>query len=216
MKSDNLINDAISAAKNGCNEEVVSLLEQFLRANVIVGKNKFDLTKFVSKDTLRPAMQGILHESGLKIATNGNILVAIEDEYEEEFEGQIIGTKGNIIDQSTQKYPAWMSVLPYKDLNPVSLSDIDNTVKAIKEAAKLAKMEKRNVSVMIKDTDGEDLYFESENFLKFLSFCKQYPSAGIFLHGAGKKDKIFARDGYNVCLLMAYTRHYDNSIVNAN
>ena len=95
MKEVKLIEEAIRSTNE---DGIRQMLEQFLRANTVVRDEKLDLSKFVCKDNQRPAITGILHEKGLKVATDGAILVAIYSHYKSEYEGKVITPKGEIID----------------------------------------------------------------------------------------------------------------------
>jgi hypothetical protein len=184
------------------------MLEQFLLANTVVRNEKLDLSRFVGKDDMRPAMTGILHEKGLKIATDGSILVAIYAHYKPELEGKIITPKGEIIDGT---YPNWKSVLPAPEsLMAVKLNRLFVDVsRRIKQAETIAKIDTKKVYVSISHND-EKLYFRSDYFTKFLTFLKTYPGAVM---GIRPNSCIYAKSNSNLCLLMLFKIDTDSVVV---
>jgi len=206
MKEIKLIEEAIRSTNE---DGIRQMLEQFLRANTVVRDEKLDLSKFVCKDDMmRPAMTGILHEKGLKVATDGFILVAIYSHYKSEFEGKVITPKGEIIDGT---YPNWKSVLP----TPESLKNIKlnrliaDVFRRIKQAETIAKIGGKQVFVSI-TCDDEKVYFRSDYFTKFLTFLKTYPGASM---GFRQKSFLYASNNKNLCLLMLSTIDNDCVVV---
>ena len=51
---------------------------------------KFDFYKYASKEACRPAMCGIFHDKGQKVASDAHILIAKKEDYPEEYEGKIL------------------------------------------------------------------------------------------------------------------------------
>jgi hypothetical protein len=204
IKEINLIEDAIRLSNE---DGIREMLEQFLRANTVVRDEKLDLSKFVSKDNLTPSLTGILHENGLKVASDSHILVAIYSHYKSEFEGKIITPKGLVVDGS---YPNWKSVLPAPEsLKTIKLNRlIAYVLRKIKQAETIAKINQKNVLVSISHND-EKLYFRSEYFTKFLTFLKTYPGANL---GVRQNTCIYASMNKNLCLLMLSSID-NNSIV---
>jgi hypothetical protein len=182
------------------------MLEQFLLANTVVRDEKLDLSRFVGKDNMRPAMTGILHENGLKIATDGSILVAIYAHYKSELEGKIITPKGEIVDGT---YPNWKLALPAPEsLETIKLNRLFADVsRRIKQAETIAKIDAKQVCVSISHND-EKLYFRSDYFTKFLTFLKTYPGAVM---GVRPNSCIYAKSNSNLCMLMLFRT--DNNCV---
>jgi len=194
MKEIKLIEDAIRHT----NEDGIRLmLEQFLRANTVFRDEKLDLSKFVGKDEMRPAMTGILHENGLKVASDSHILVAVYSHYKSEYEGKIVTPKGEIIDGS---YPNWKSVLPEPEsLKTIKLNRlIADVIRRIKQTETIAKINQKDVMVSISHND-EKIYFRSEYFTKFLTFIKTYPGASL---GVCQNICLYASVNKNLCMLM--------------
>src|SRR5574344_2024824 len=59
---------------------------------------KFDFYKYASKEACRPAMCGIFHDKGQKVASDAHILIAKKEDYPEEYEGKILGKDGRFIE----------------------------------------------------------------------------------------------------------------------
>ena len=75
MKEVKLIEEAIRSSNE---DGIRQMLEQFLRANTVVWDEKLDLSKFVGKDEMRPAMTGCPVFSMLRsIHSNFGILVRL-------------------------------------------------------------------------------------------------------------------------------------------
>jgi hypothetical protein len=197
MKEVKLIEDAIRYTNE---DGIRKMLEQFLRANTIVRDEKLDLSKFVCKDDMRPALTGILHENGLKVATDSHILVAIYSHYKSEFEGKIVTPKGVIVDGS---YPNWKSVLPTPEsLKTIKLNRLFADVsRRIKQAETIAKIGDKEVFVSL-SCENEKMYFRSDYFTKFLTFLKTYPGASM---GVLQKSCLYASNNRNLCMITMFS-----------
>ena len=205
MKEVKLIEDAIRFTNE---DGIRQMLEQFIRANTVVRDEKLDLSKFVGKDDMRPVMTGILHENGLKVASDGSILIAVYSHYKSEFEGKIITPKGEIIDGT---YPNWKSVLP----KPESLKSIKmnrlfaDVIRRIKQAETIAKIDDKEVFVSL-SCDNEKMYFRSDYFTKFLTFLKTYPGANM---GVWQNSCLYASNNRNLCMIMMFSIEKTNKCV---
>ena len=205
MKEISLIEDAIRLTNE---DGIKQMLEQFIRANTVIRDEKLDLSKFVGKDNMRPVMTGILHENGLKIASDGPIIVAIYSHYKSEFEGKVITPKGEIIDGT---YPNWKSVLPSPEsLKTVKLSKlIADAIRKIKQVEAIAKIGDKKVCVSI-TCDGEKMYFLSDYFTKFLTFLRTYPGASMSVK---QNSFLYASSNKNLCMLMMVSADDDCIVV---
>jgi hypothetical protein len=205
MKEVQLIEDAIRQTNE---DGIKQMLEQFIRANTVVRDEKMDLSRFIGKDAKRPAMTGILHENGLKIATDGAILVVIYSYYKSGLEGKIITPKGEIVDGT---FPNWKAVLPSPEsLKSVSLKRlIADMTRRIKQAETIAKINGKKVFVSIPCDDGK-MYFPSDYFTKFLTFLKTYPGASLSVK---QNSFIYAHNHHNLCLLMTFSVDKDCMII---
>lgn len=70
-------------------------------------KGKFDLRKWCADDELRPVMNGIYHDGGFQVASDGHKLCCIKADYDAELEHKIIGPNGDEVDG---RYPNYKSV----------------------------------------------------------------------------------------------------------
>jgi hypothetical protein len=194
MKEVKLIEDAIRQTNE---DGIRQMLEQFILANTAFRDEKLDLSKFVGKDDMRPVMTGILHENGLKVASDSFILVAVYAHYKSDLEGKIVTPKGKIIDGS---YPNWKSVLPAPEsLETIKLNRlIADVSRRIKQAETIAKIDAKKVLVSLPH-NGKNLYFFSDYFTRFLTFIKTYPGASM---GVKENTCIYASLNKNLCLLM--------------
>lgn len=68
-----------------------------------------DFFRYVSTDERRPYMQGVYHDNGFKIATNGCVLAMCRASYESRFEGVILSKELIPIEGS---FPNYKRVLP--------------------------------------------------------------------------------------------------------
>lgn len=100
----------------------------------ISGIDLFSFTENLIKK--RIATKGVYHNKGYKIATDGFILVAVKDTYDNELEEKAIDKKGGIIEDI---YPNWFEIVEkvknIKSMKPVNLciSKFDAWVKQIKK-----------------------------------------------------------------------------------
>ena len=151
-------------------------------------------------------MTGILHEKGLKVATDGSILVAIYSHYKSEYEGKVITPRGEVIDGT---FPNWKAVLPSQEsLKTVKLSNlIADALRKIKHAETIAKIDSKQVFVSL-SCDNEKMYFRSDYFTKFLTFIRTYPGANM---GVRQNNCLYASNNNNLCMLAMFNT--DNECV---
>lgn len=147
MKPESLkeLKDALSWLENiRDNEETKSSVEFAIKAinhaiyyETPKPKGKFDLRKWCSDDQLIPVMNGIYHDEGFQIASDGHVLCCIKADYDAELEHKIIGDNGDEIDG---RYPNYKSVrgtdykLEYK-IDTEKVYDALRQYKAAKKAA---------------------------------------------------------------------------------
>lgn len=73
---------------------------------------KFNIYNYVANDKFRPALNGVFHEEGNRVASDKYILVALKEGYDHDVEGKIIGPDGAEINQA---YPKWQSIIPKQE-----------------------------------------------------------------------------------------------------
>ena len=74
---------------------------------------KFNIYDCTSTDEIRYVMNGVYHDNGYKVASNGYVLCAVKQEYAPELEGKIVTKSGEFIEG---RYPKWRSVICGEDI----------------------------------------------------------------------------------------------------
>jgi len=159
-------------------------------------KGKFDIWKFIKKDDHRPAMTGIFHDKGYKVASDSHILVAVKDSYQKENEGKIIDKKKNVIEAM---YPKWRELLQKGEDSGIDAKHLASFVAGVKE------LEGKNFkdAKIIVPLGGEMRAFNAEGLENFLRAVdeiggkitfKPLGSAGksLMLQAEGKKGYALA------------------------
>lgn len=70
---------------------------------------KINYYDFVSVDECRRSLMGVYHKNGLKVMTDGKILLAVKENYDPSLEGVILSKSMEKIDG---QYPNWNKVVP--------------------------------------------------------------------------------------------------------
>lgn len=80
--------------------------------------NMFDYAANEKEKPNMPVMYGTYHDGGYKVANDGNILLAVKDDYAADKEGKVLQPDGTLTDG--YKYPKWRMVIPCEqpDFNP--------------------------------------------------------------------------------------------------
>lgn len=161
MKNKELL---INALKISESKEVKNLITQFLLSNELQKKSKFNPYNYVSKNKLHPAMTGVLHSNGYKVATNLQTLIAYRDDYNDDLESKIVNKKGVIIDA---RYPNWEAVIPTDD--NLQYFDLDTS----KMTAVLAKykLDKKIDKYSKKYINFKGTHFDVEYFASLCAFA---------------------------------------------
>lgn len=161
MKNKELL---IEALKTNESKDIKNLITQFLLSNELQKKSKFNPYNYVSKDELRPAITGVFHSNGYKVATNTHILIAYTDDYNDDLESKIVNKKGAIIDA---RYPNWEAVIPTDD--NLQYFDLDTS----KMTAILAKykLDKKLDKDSKKFINFKGTHFNVEYFASLCSFA---------------------------------------------
>lgn len=94
-------------------KSLADLIQQVIRAEATTEAKggKFDYFKYV--ENRRPVMQCVFHDEGYKVASDAHILIAIKDNYPEEYEHKMLHADGSFEEYGT--YPKWRSVIPKPD-----------------------------------------------------------------------------------------------------
>lgn len=185
-------NEEISA------EETIKLVENYIRLN-LSAKNtklsKFDFYKYASTDAHRPVMTGVYFDNGFKVASDAYVLVAIEEEYDKQFEGKIINKKGEVIEG---KYPNYKSVIPQTNEKFEIDLDLDKAKKAIDKSKVNKKMNKFIKEDMHIKING--IFFKTYLFELFIVACKQLKNVKIY--DMSEKNQFLAHGLNGDCVIM--------------
>lgn len=101
------------------------LIEAIIRIeSETTSKDKFKIWDYVGKDSIRPAMSCVFHDSGFKVATDARILIALKEEYDPELEGLLLRKNGTIETEHT-KYPKWRNVIPNPEITKMESVELD-------------------------------------------------------------------------------------------
>ena len=65
---------------------------------------KFNIYNYVADDEIRPAMCGVFHDGGNKVACDSHILVAVKAEYPAEYEGSVLLKDGSYVEYEETVY----------------------------------------------------------------------------------------------------------------
>ena len=85
-----------SALYDRGDNEGMALIKDIIRAEAIIPAkcSKFDIYKYVSDDSLRPALGGVFHDHGCMVASDGYIAVMLNRQYPEDYEGKVLFKSG--------------------------------------------------------------------------------------------------------------------------
>ena len=154
----------------------------------------FDLFKYVSKDKIRPNLMGVYHDGGYKVATDSRLLVAVEEQYDESFEGKILSKTGEFIEW---RYPSWRSVLP--DVS--NHKTIDINLEKVEDIAKRAKARKK-AGLALNDAliKVGEVFLRLDYMQKLCSFMKAYKTNTIYYTDENRCIRVIS--GNNTAILM--------------
>lgn len=96
-------------------KSLADLIQQVIRAEATTEAKagKFDYFKYVDNTVARPVMGCVFHDEGFKVASDAHILIAIKDNYPEDFEHKMLHADGSFEKYGT--YPEWRFVIPKPD-----------------------------------------------------------------------------------------------------
>ena len=130
----------------------------------------FDVTV---KEPRRPMFGGVYHDGGMAVATNGVVMFAHKEAYDEAKEGKIITSKGDVIEG---KFPDWRGAIP-KETIPTGLQtepllEFVNGALARMKAEKAKKYEVDGALAYIKFQDGNVVCCQLVDLQKMLRAAK--------------------------------------------
>lgn len=132
--------------------------------------SKFKLEDAVlkEKNSTRPALTGIYHDSGYKVATDTKVLVALKEDYPKSAEGKVF-VKGKPIPQSN--FPKWQFLFNDKFEKSNIPVDFD---KLIEKLSTIKKNEgKMPYDVSLKANDGQVYYYHPDKLMIFAKAAKE-------------------------------------------
>ena len=161
-------------------------------------KGSFDLWDFVSDDECRPAMCGVFHDGGYKVASDATVMAAVRESYDEALEHHIVGKDGRYI---IGKYPKWNTVIPRNDeestAHTIDTAKVYELVKRMKAENKLVgKHERIRAFARIGDT-----FFDAEKLVLACRFMDHYGVTEIRTWAWNRAARIDAPDG-SVLIIM--------------
>lgn len=94
----NALRDPENATIN--NMQAAEMIQQVIRAEAMTQAKagKFNIYNYVAKDKIRPAMNGVFHDNGNKVASDCHILIAIKEDYPAEYEGAVLLKDGSYVE----------------------------------------------------------------------------------------------------------------------
>ena len=165
------------------NETIKALCNEILyidACNTTVKNSKFDIYKYVGKDKTRKRLQGVYYNNGDIVATDGHLLVVLQNQkYNPTYEGKIIGKSGEIFEG---KYPNYKLIKPAK-LDNYILTQLDyNRLEEINKIDKAKVMamqdfEKKYYTPVVKIGDA---YFKLELVNKLVTFMRHIGTNEIY------------------------------------
>ena len=199
----------LSEIYNGLNEnltiEGIELLKEKTRQIIRiesrnVSKGKFSWYDYIANDKLRPVMNGVYYDQSYKVASDGHILLAVKEPYDESLEGKIEAKDGSFIEG---RYPNWRSVLPY-DTEGCRQFEINESLFYDKVKDLRAEYKAANGKGCRWSEDWyvkfDDLIFKAEIFDKFIRAMRQYNRTTFY--NIDKRHCAFVNDEDFKLLLM--------------
>ena len=86
--------------------EINVKIANILRLESPTSSSKFRWYDYTENDkkAIRKQMTGIYHDNGYKVASDSHILIAMKEQYPEEYEGKILKKDGSFVDEKYKKY----------------------------------------------------------------------------------------------------------------
>lgn len=174
MKQRELLESAIRLASDNPSQE--KLLRQFLLANTAAESMKFDMYKYVAKDSIRLVMSCVYFHDGFKVASDAHILICIKEDYPADLEGKMVNKRGEMITEVGQKYPNYTAVKPSGGHLRIKLN-FDEVAALSKYASTEKKVSGRPTYVRIGDN-----FFVFSLFFKLVTFARHIGAYHLLLY----------------------------------
>ena len=160
-------------------EEIHNFVKLQIFENIKVKTSKFNVFNYCAKkDFLHPALSGVFHEKGQRVATDSHQIAVIKSDYPTEYEGKIIDKEGKEIES---KFPNYGVVLPKLNSELIEISlDVDEIKSQFKQYKAFKKIDKYAENPHFK-FNLNDTYFNIELLHeKALPFL-EYSSGNVYL-----------------------------------
>jgi hypothetical protein len=165
---DQLDQEKYSKLINEINEKIANILR--LESPTSSKFRWYDYAENERK-SIRKQMTGIYHEAGYKVASDGHILIAMKEQYPEDYEGKILKKDGSFVDES-RKYPNWRNVIPKREITKDKrYTDVEIDFEKWKEIYDKYKAEKK-LGLEWKYVFLNNHFFQVELFNKLINFMK--------------------------------------------
>lgn len=165
---------------------------------------KFDLYKMTCDDmNTRPAMCGVFHQDGYKVASDTHVLFAVKESYDEHLEGHILDKTGQDI---IGKYPNWHALTPKKEEGQgyaLDTAKVYELIRKQKAEKKVLKCSTRPAYVKIADA-----FFRADCLAKVCAFMDAYGAKEIRVVAPNRAAAVFAPDGSWAIIMPSYYGRY--------
>lgn len=164
---DQLDQEKYSKLINEINEKIANIL----RLESPTSSSKFRWYDYTDNDkkTYKEQMTGIYHDNGYKVASDSHILIAMKEQYPEEYEGKILKKDGSFVDEK-YKYPRWRSVIPSREMTKdKGYTDVEIDFDKWKEIYSKYKAEKK-IGLEWQYVSLNNSFFRVELFNKLINF----------------------------------------------
>lgn len=90
------------------NQQAAEMIQQVIRAEAITPAKagKFNIYNYVADDEMRPAMNGVFHDRGNKVASDAHILIVLKEDYPAEYEGAVLLKDGSYVESQETVWDA--------------------------------------------------------------------------------------------------------------
>ena len=165
-------------------------------------KTKGTIFDFVTKDKTRPAMQGIHHDGGYAIATDGYVMVGRKDKYDAALDGKTINKKGEPITYEENgevkdvPYPNWKIAVPQTtEPTGIDIDDLASVIEGIRIADGVKQDSQLIYPISIKTADGKIVSMPQGHLRRFLRGAKQVGATEVSLFVSERGSAILKAEG---------------------
>lgn len=148
-----------------------------------------DFFNFVSSDGFHRNMEGVYHEKGYKIATDGRILVMAKADYEKRFEGVILSKELTPIEGS---FPNYKRVLPdFEGMHEIFF-DLEKATKDLRSCKEFFRIEGKLNRADLTPYQMPNGGFVSKKHIEgIIEFLSCYPDAKCYCYDDSMKMYAF-------------------------